>query len=98
KDDLMNERAILITGCSSGIGLASARLMKSRGWRVLATARTPEDLAALEKEGIEALPLELSDPKTVAACAKEALRRTDGKLFALFNNAAFGQVGAIEDL
>jgi len=92
-------RSILITGCSSGIGLASARTMKARGWRVLATARRPEDLEHLEEEeGVEALPLELSDPVSVAACAEEALRRTDGKLFALFNNAAFGQVGAVEDL
>ena len=94
----MRQRSILITGCSSGIGLASARLMRARGWRVLATARTPEALAALEKEGIEALRLELADPASVAHCADEALRRTDGKLFALFNNAAFGQVGAVEDL
>jgi len=93
------ERAILITGCSSGIGLASARTMKARGWHVLATARKPEDLRRLEEdEGVEALHLELSDPASVAACAEEALKRTDGKLTALFNNGAFGQVGAVEDL
>lgn len=91
--------AILITGCSSGIGLAAVRTMKARGWRVLATARKPDDLARLEtEEGVEALHLELSDPASVAACAEEALTRTDGKLDALFNNAAFGQIGAVEDL
>jgi NAD(P)-dependent dehydrogenase (short-subunit alcohol dehydrogenase family) len=95
----MNGRTILITGCSSGIGLASARVMKARGWRVLATARKPEDLARLEsEEGVEAIALELADPASVAACAAEALRRTGGRLHALFNNAAFGQVGAVEDL
>jgi len=95
----VTERSILITGCSSGIGLASARTMKARGWRVLATARKPEDRERLEKEeGVETLPLELSDPASVAVCAEEALKRTDGKLAALFNNAAFGQVGAVEDL
>ena len=95
----MSPRAILITGCSSGIGLASARTMKARGWRVLATARKPEDLTRLEKEeGVEALHLELADPASVAACAEEALTRTDGKLDALFNNAGFGQVGAVEDV
>ena len=93
------QHAILITGASSGIGLASARLMKARGWRVLATARTPEALAMLEKEvGAEALRLDLSEPASVAACAEEALRRTEGRLYALFNNAAYGQVGAAEDL
>jgi NAD(P)-dependent dehydrogenase (short-subunit alcohol dehydrogenase family) len=92
-------RTILITGCSSGIGLAAARTMKARGWRVLATARKPEVLSRLvTEEGVEALHLELSDPASVAACAEEALTRTEGKLDALFNNAAFGQIGAVEDL
>ena len=95
----MNGRAILITGCSSGIGLASARVMKDRGWRVLATARSAADLAMLTHDvGVEALPLELSDLDSAAACATEALSRTDGQLYALFNNAAYGQVGAVEDL
>jgi NAD(P)-dependent dehydrogenase (short-subunit alcohol dehydrogenase family) len=95
----MTSRSILITGCSSGIGLASARMLKARGWRVLATARRPEDLAMLQREvGVEALPLELSDADSIAACAVEALHRTGGELYALFNNAAFGQVGAVEDL
>lgn len=95
----MSQRTILITGCSSGIGLASARVMKERGWRVFATARRPEDLAMLTGEvGVEALHLELTDPRSIGACAEEALARTDGKLDALFNNAAYGQVGAVEDL
>ncbi len=95
----MSQRSILITGCSSGIGLASARMMKARGWRVLATARKPDDLAMLERDvGVEALPMELSDLKSVAACAEEALSRTGGRLTALFNNAAYGQIGAVEDL
>lgn len=95
----MTRRSILITGCSSGIGLASARVLKARGWRVLATARKAEDLTRLnEEEGVEALQLDLADPDSVSACAEEALRRTGGKLFALFNNSAFAQVGAVEDL
>lgn len=92
------DRSILITGASSGIGLASATLLKSRGWRVLATVRRPEDLAKLEALGCEALPLELADPASIASCATAALDRTDGRLFALFNNAAYGQPGAVEDL
>ncbi len=95
----MTRRSILITGCSSGIGLASARALKARGWRVLSTARKAEDLTRLnEEEGVEALQLDLADPASVSACAEEALRRTDDKLFALFNNSAFAQVGAVEDL
>ena len=95
----MTPRSILITGCSSGIGWASAKVMKARGWRVLATARKPEDLARLEAElGVEPLPLELADQASIIACAREALERTGGQLDALFNNAAYGQPGAVEDL
>lgn len=95
----MTARSILITGCSSGIGLASARMMKARGWRVLATARSNDDLARLERdEGVEVLRLELADPASIASCADDALARTAGRLTALFNNAAYGQVGAVEDL
>ncbi len=91
-------RTILITGCSSGIGWHCALGMKARGWRVLATARKPEDLARLEAEGVEALALDYADPQSVTACAAETLRRTGGKLDALFNNGAYGQPGAVEDL
>jgi len=95
----MGEKSIRITGCSSGIGLEAARILKARGWRVLACARSDADLARLEQdEGVEALHLELRDTGSIAKCAEEALRRTDGKLGALFNNAAYGQLGAIEDL
>lgn len=73
--------------------------MKARGWRVLATARRPEDVARLEREaGVEALVLELADAGSIAACAERALALTDGRIDALFNNGAYGQVGAVEDL
>jgi NAD(P)-dependent dehydrogenase (short-subunit alcohol dehydrogenase family) len=94
-----SQRSILITGCSSGIGWASAGVMKARGWRVLATARRTKDLKRIESElGVEALSLELADPASIAACAEAALQLTAGKLDALFNNAAYGQPGAVEDL
>jgi len=74
-------------------------MLRARGWRVLATARKEADLARLEQvEGLEALRLELSDPRSVAATAEEALSRTDGRLYALFNSAGIGQMGAVEDL
>jgi NAD(P)-dependent dehydrogenase (short-subunit alcohol dehydrogenase family) len=93
------ERSVLITGCSTGIGLASARMLKARGWRVLATARKLEDRARLEREhGLEALPLELTDEASIAACAEAALERTGGKLLGLYNNAAYGVIGAMEDV
>lgn len=95
----MVNRSILITGCSSGIGLDAARRLKARGWRVLATARTAKDLAILKDEvGVEAIQLELADSASIAACTDRALSLTGGKLYAVFNNAAFGQPGAVEDL
>ena len=94
-----NQRSILITGCSTGIGLAAARTLKARGWRVLATARKPADLDRLgRQEGLETIACELGDPGSVAACAEEALRRTNNRLTALYNNAAYGVIGAMEDI
>lgn len=96
-DFAASRRSVLITGCSTGIGLAAAREMMRRGWRVLATARKADDLERLRGEGFDALHLELADPDSIAACATEALRLTDGRLDALYNNAAYGMVGAVED-
>lgn len=94
----MSGRAILITGCSSGIGLTCARGLKARGWRVFATARQDQDLKRLEAEGLEALYLDYAEAKSVAACAAEVAKRSGGKLDALFNNGAYGQPGAVEDV
>jgi len=95
----MDQRSILITGCSSGIGLASAREMKRRGWRVFATARKPEDIARLrDPEGVESLYLDYADPDSIKTAADEVLKATSGKLFALFNNGGYGQPGALEDI
>ena len=95
----MIQRSILITGCSSGIGLASARALHQRGWRVFATARTPADLERLRAdESVEAIHLDLADPQSIADCAETVLSETDGTINALFNNAAYGQPGALEDV
>ncbi len=91
-------RTLLITGCSSGIGRVCALGMQARGWRVFATARREEDLGALRQEGLEALYLDYAEPDSIAACIEEVAQRTGGKLFALFNNGAYGQLGAVEDL
>jgi len=95
----MSERSIFITGCSSGIGLASAQEMKRRGWRVFATARKPEDIKRLSEEvGVESLYLDYAEPESIEAAAQQVLGATEGKLTALFNNGAYGQPGAVEDL
>ena len=91
-------RAILITGCSSGIGHACARGLADRGYRVFASARRESDVQRLIAEGLEALRLDLDDSGSIAGATDEVLRRTGGRLYALFNNGAYGQPGAVEDL
>ncbi|MHA1189140.1 MAG: SDR family oxidoreductase [Alphaproteobacteria bacterium] len=94
----MERKTILITGCSTGIGAHCASAMKARGWRVFATARNDEDLAALEAEGLEARYLDYCEPQSIADTVKGVVDATGGTLDALFNNGAFAQPGAIEDL
>ncbi|RMD70642.1 MAG: SDR family NAD(P)-dependent oxidoreductase, partial [Gammaproteobacteria bacterium] len=91
-------KSILITGCSSGIGLAAARGLKARGYRVFPTARREEDLQKLRGEGFEALPLDLDDSASIRQAVEDLGALTGGRLDALFNNAGFGQWGAVEDL
>jgi NAD(P)-dependent dehydrogenase (short-subunit alcohol dehydrogenase family) len=91
-------RSILITGCSSGIGYAAARTMQSRGWRVFAACRKPEDCARLKKEGFDAPLIDYSDETTIQSGLAEVLAKTGGTLDAVFNNGAFAIPGAVEDM
>lgn len=91
-------RTILITGCSSGIGAYCARALKADGWRVFATARKPEDIAALKAEVIEAFYLDYREPKSIEALVEDVLKVSGGTLDALFNNGGYAQPGAVEDL
>ena len=90
--------SIIVTGCSSGIGAHCARALKAEGWRVFATVRREEDRASLEADGIEALLMDYTEPASIAALVETVLARTGGRLDALFNNGAYGQAGAVEDL
>lgn len=92
------KRTILITGCSSGIGLCTAKVLNERGYRVFATARRQESVDMLLNEGLESLQLDLMDSNSINLAFEEVMRRTGGELYALFNNGAYGLPGAIEDL
>ncbi|MGB5277661.1 MAG: SDR family oxidoreductase [Gammaproteobacteria bacterium] len=92
------DKTVLITGCSSGIGRCVALGLQQRGYRVFATARRPDSVAALTAEGLESLQLDLDDSVSIKQAVDDILRRTDGQLYAVFNNGAFGLPGAIEDL
>ena len=91
-------RAVLVTGCSSGIGHDSAHALTRRGWRVLATCRAEADCERLRAEGLESFALDYASEESVAAGAAEALARADGHVEALFNNGAYAIPGAVEDL
>lgn len=94
----MNHRAILITGCSSGIGHFCARGLKAHGYRVFASARNQADVERLQAEGLEAVRLDLDHPESIDAALEQVLAATSGRLYALFNNGGYGQPGAVEDL
>jgi NAD(P)-dependent dehydrogenase (short-subunit alcohol dehydrogenase family) len=95
---MMLPRNILITGCSSGIGHCVASGLAKRGYRVFTSARKAEDVRALEAGGLESVQLDLADSVSIHRAMDEVLDRGGGQLYALFNNGAYGQPGAVEDL
>jgi NAD(P)-dependent dehydrogenase (short-subunit alcohol dehydrogenase family) len=88
-------KAVLITGCSSGIGRASALRLARGGWRVYASARRPETIAALEQDGIRTLALDVTDEQSMRA-AVESIEQAEGAVGVLVNNAGYSQSGAVE--
>lgn len=95
---LIEDKSVLLTGCSTGIGRATARMLKRIGWRVIATARREQDLESLRSEGLGAVPMEMADSASVESGFKAALEICGGRLGALVNNAGYGQPGALEDI
>ena len=91
-------RTVLITGCSSGIGLDAARTLRRRRWHVLATCRKQEDCDRLAAEGFDSFRLDYEDPASIAEAVDTALERTGGRLDALFNNGAYAIPAAVEDV
>jgi NADP-dependent 3-hydroxy acid dehydrogenase YdfG len=89
--------AVLITGCSSGIGHETARHLASKGWTVYASARRPESIADLAEAGCKTLALDVTDEASMKA-AVEAVEATEGRVGALVNNAGYSQSGAVETL
>jgi NAD(P)-dependent dehydrogenase (short-subunit alcohol dehydrogenase family) len=89
---------VFITGCSTGIGYCVAHGLKSRGFTVIASARKPGDVARLTEEGLDCIELDLDRPESIARAVEELADKTGEKIYGLFNNAGFGQPGAVEDL
>jgi NAD(P)-dependent dehydrogenase (short-subunit alcohol dehydrogenase family) len=93
----MSSRAVLITGCSSGIGAATAAYLADYGWTVYATARRPETLADLEAKGCKTLALDVTDEDSCRT-AVEAVEAAEGAVGVLVNNAGYSQSGAVESV
>ncbi len=91
-------KTVLITGCSSGIGYDFAHYLHRNGYDVFATARDEADVQRLKDEGLNAHQLDVCDHLSIDRALKWVLSQTDGKIYALFNNAGYGQPGALEDL
>lgn len=92
------QKSILITGCSSGIGLCAAETLHEKGYRVFASARKLSDVEMLAKKGIESIQLDLNDSASIREALNYVLNKTGGTLDALFSNAGFIQPGAVEDM
>jgi NAD(P)-dependent dehydrogenase (short-subunit alcohol dehydrogenase family) len=90
-------KAVLVTGCSSGIGQATARRLAGRGWSVYASARRLESIESLADAGCKLLQLDVTDEQSMRV-AVEAIEREHGAVGALVNNAGYSQGGPIEQV
>ena len=93
-----HQKPVLITGCSTGIGYQTAKDLAARGYDVIATARNPKDVEQLKAQGLFSLPLDLSDSESIHLAFESIMQHTEGRIYGLFNNGAYGQAGAVEDL
>jgi NAD(P)-dependent dehydrogenase (short-subunit alcohol dehydrogenase family) len=88
-------KAVLITGCSTGIGRATAELLAAGGWKVYATARKSSAIADLARVGCETLELDVTDEASMEAAVKR-VEEAEGAVGVLVNNAGYSQSGAVE--
>ena len=93
----MQPKTVLITGCSSGIGRATALAFAEEGWTVYATARDPDDIEPLADAGCKTAALDVTDPTDIDRVVNRILDE-DGVLSCLVNNAGYGQFGPVEDV
>ena len=91
-------KSVLVTGCSTGIGYTCAHELHKRGYAVFATCRKEEDVQRLREEGLNAHRLDLCDTSSMHETLSWMLAQTGGRIDVLFNNGAYGQPGAVEDL
>ncbi|WP_232504071.1 SDR family NAD(P)-dependent oxidoreductase [Thiomicrospira microaerophila] len=95
---ILPPQTIFITGCSTGIGYHAAHALKNLGYHVIASCRKPEDVTRLQQEGLVCIACDLADAESINQAWLSVMELSQGKIAALFNNAAFGLPGAVEDL
>ncbi|SQC91749.1 3-oxoacyl-[acyl-carrier-protein] reductase FabG [Cedecea neteri] len=89
------QKSVLITGCSSGIGLASAQELQKLGYNILAACRKPADVERMNQLGFTGVQLDLDDPESVKCAAAEVIEITGNRLYGLFNNGGYGVYGPL---
>ncbi|HDI3032274.1 TPA: SDR family oxidoreductase [Cronobacter turicensis] len=92
------QKSLLITGCSSGIGLACAHELRRQGFQILAACRKPEDVARMNTLGFTGIELDLDSPLSVEAAAQEVIRLTNNRLYGIFNNGGYGVYGPLSTI
>ncbi|WP_168415772.1 SDR family oxidoreductase [Erwinia amylovora] len=92
------QKSIVITGCSSGIGLVAANDLLRRGYHVIAACRKPQDVERMNQLGFSGVLLDLDDAASVAHAADEIIALCEGCLFGLFNNGGFGLYGPLQSI
>ncbi len=92
------EKTVLFTGCSTGIGWTGAHFLRNHGWTVIPSARKPDDLESLRKDGFTPVGLDLTSGESIRNAVEETMNLCGGRLGGVINNSGYGQSGAIEDL
>ncbi|MBJ5739061.1 SDR family oxidoreductase [Salmonella enterica subsp. enterica serovar Agona] len=92
------QKSVLITGCSSGIGLDSALELKRQGFQILAGCRKPDDVARMNSMGFTGVLIDLDSPESVDRAADEVIALTDNRLYGIFNNAGYGVYGPLSTI
>ncbi|EOC0551154.1 SDR family oxidoreductase [Cronobacter sakazakii] len=92
------QKSLLITGCSSGIGLACAHELRRQGFQILAACRKPDDVARMNTLGFIGIELDLDSPQSVEAAAQAVIRLTNNRLYGIFNNGGYGVYGPLSTI
>lgn len=92
------QKTILVTGCSSGIGLESAHVLRRQGFRIIAACRKPADVEIMNSLEFTSVLLDLDSPESVVNAATEVIQLSENRLWGIFNNAGYGLYGPLHTI